>query len=66
MHIIDSHCHLDKVDLSAFGGSMDTLLAHAAQLDVKQFLCVCGQGFSWSGSLSNHRKTCRIHNGHLG
>jgi TatD DNase family protein len=28
MKIIDSHCHLDRVDLSAFGGSMESLLAH--------------------------------------
>ncbi|CAC9492334.1 Uncharacterized metal-dependent hydrolase YcfH, partial [uncultured Gammaproteobacteria bacterium] len=25
MKIIDSHCHLDRVDLAAFGGSMDSL-----------------------------------------
>jgi Tat protein secretion system quality control protein TatD with DNase activity len=24
MKIIDSHCHLDRVDLAAFGGSMDS------------------------------------------
>jgi Tat protein secretion system quality control protein TatD with DNase activity len=32
MKIIDSHCHLDRVDLSAFGGSMESLLAHAKTL----------------------------------
>ncbi|MBE8190421.1 MAG: TatD family hydrolase [Candidatus Thioglobus sp.] len=41
MQIIDSHCHLDRVDLSAFGGSMTSLLAHAKTLSVEQFLCVC-------------------------
>jgi TatD DNase family protein len=41
MQIIDSHCHIDKVDLSAFGGSVDTMLAHAKTLSVTEFLCVC-------------------------
>lgn len=41
MRIIDSHCHLDRVDLSAFGGSMESLLAHAKTLSVEEFLCVC-------------------------
>ncbi len=41
MRIIDSHCHLDRVDLSAFGGDMESLLAHAKTLSVEQFLCVC-------------------------
>lgn len=41
MRIIDSHCHLDRVDLSAFGGSMESMLAHAKTLSVEEFLCVC-------------------------
>lgn len=41
MKIIDSHCHLDRVDLSAFGGSIETMIAHAETLSVQQFLCVC-------------------------
>lgn len=41
MQIIDSHCHLDKLDLSAFGGSMERVLAHAKTLSVAEFLCVC-------------------------
>lgn len=41
MQIIDSHCHLDRVDLSAFGGSVESMLAHAKTLSVEQFLCVC-------------------------
>jgi TatD DNase family protein len=41
MKIIDSHCHLDRVDLSSFGGSMESLLAHAKTLSVEEFLCVC-------------------------
>jgi TatD DNase family protein len=41
MKIIDSHCHLDRVDLTKFGGSIETMLAHANELSVKEFLCVC-------------------------
>lgn len=41
MHIIDSHCHIDRVDFDQFGGSVDSMLAHADELSVKEFLCVC-------------------------
>jgi TatD DNase family protein len=41
LNIVDSHCHLDKVDLEAFGGSIDSLLAQAKTLGVERFLCVC-------------------------
>ncbi len=34
MQIVDTHCHLDSVDLPAFGGSMESLLAHAKTLSV--------------------------------
>ena len=38
--LIDSHCHLDRLDLTPFDGSLDRALAHAAELDVKAALCV--------------------------
>ncbi|SFV86492.1 Putative deoxyribonuclease YcfH [hydrothermal vent metagenome] len=41
MKIIDSHCHIDRVDLDQFGGSMESMLAHAKDLSVAEFLCVC-------------------------
>ena len=41
MKIIDSHCHIDRVDLDQFGGSMESMLAHAKDLSVEEFLCVC-------------------------
>ncbi|MBC8493283.1 MAG: TatD family hydrolase [Candidatus Thioglobus sp.] len=41
MHIVDSHCHIDRVDFDQFGGSVESMLAHANELSVKQFLCVC-------------------------
>lgn len=41
MQIIDSHCHIDRVDLDAFGGSIESMLDHARSLSVDKFLCVC-------------------------
>lgn len=41
MHIIDSHCHIDRVDLAHFGGSVESMLSKADELSVKNFLCVC-------------------------
>ncbi len=41
MQIIDSHCHIDRVNLEAFGGSVESMLSHAKELSVNQFLCVC-------------------------
>ncbi len=41
MKIVDSHCHIDRVDLDQFGGSMESMLAHAKDLSVEEFLCVC-------------------------
>ena len=41
MQIVDSHCHIDRVDLDAFGGSIESMLAHASELSVNKFLCVC-------------------------
>lgn len=41
MQIVDSHCHIDRVDLGAFGGSIESMLTHAGELSVNKFLCVC-------------------------
>ncbi len=40
MQIIDSHCHIDKLDLDTFGGSVAAMIEKAADLGVTQFLCV--------------------------
>ena len=34
MQIVDSHCHIDRVDLDAFGGSIESMLEHAEGLSV--------------------------------
>jgi TatD DNase family protein len=38
--LVDSHCHLDMLDLAPFGGAIDGVLAVARQNDVGRFLCV--------------------------
>lgn len=38
--LVDSHCHLDRLDLSAFGGSLDAALDAARARGVGHFLCV--------------------------
>lgn len=40
IQLIDSHCHLDRLDLDALGGDIDHVIQQAAELDVKQMLCV--------------------------
>ena len=39
--LTDSHCHLDKIDLSSFDNKFSVLLDEAKQADVSQYLCVC-------------------------
>jgi TatD DNase family protein len=41
MKLVDSHCHLDQLDLSAHQGSLDAALHAAQQQGVTHFLCVC-------------------------
>lgn len=38
--LIDSHCHLDRLDLSAFDGSLDAVLESARARGVGHFLCI--------------------------
>jgi len=38
--LVDSHCHLDRLDLSAHGGSLDAVLATARARGVGHFLCI--------------------------
>ena len=40
MHLVDSHCHLDRVDLSAYDNSFDAMLAAAKAEGVDHMLCV--------------------------
>ncbi|MDM7857943.1 TatD family hydrolase [Thiopseudomonas acetoxidans] len=38
--LVDSHCHLDRLDLTKFSGSLDAALEAARMRGVKHFLCV--------------------------
>ncbi|MES2818418.1 MAG: TatD family hydrolase [Pseudomonadota bacterium] len=38
--LIDSHCHLDRLDLAAYGGSLDAALDAARARGVGHFLCI--------------------------
>ncbi len=40
MHIVDSHCHIDKLDLTNFDNDLDIMLTKAKELSVREFLCV--------------------------
>lgn len=37
---IDSHCHLNMLDLTPYGGNLDNVLSAAQAKEVKYFLCV--------------------------
>jgi TatD DNase family protein len=39
--LVDSHCHLDKLDLTAYQGSLDLALDAAKHQGVGYILCVC-------------------------
>jgi TatD DNase family protein len=51
--LVDSHCHLDMLDLAPFGGSIDGVLETARANDVGHFLCV-------SVNLENYPAMLRI------
>ena len=39
--LVDSHCHLDRLDLTPFDGRLENALSHAAEAGVSHMLCVC-------------------------
>jgi len=39
--IVDSHCHLDRLDLTKYQGDLTLALAAAKEKSVEHFLCVC-------------------------
>ncbi len=47
IQLIDSHCHLDRLDLKAHDGGLDLVFAQAKALDVNQMLCVGINLESW-------------------
>ena len=41
LSLVDSHCHLDRLDLAKLGADLDGVLASARQHGVTHMLCVC-------------------------
>lgn len=41
VHLIDSHCHLDRLDLIPFDNNISKALENAHQHDVRHMLNVC-------------------------
>ena len=41
MYLVDSHCHLDQLDLSPYAGDLSRALLEAKNQGVQHFLCVC-------------------------
>jgi len=41
MFLVDSHCHLDRLDLEPFDGKLSAALEYAQQQGVGHMLCVC-------------------------
>ncbi|KTD51489.1 deoxyribonuclease belonging to the TatD DNAse family protein [Legionella quinlivanii] len=39
--LIDSHCHLNFIDLTEFDNNLDNVIRQAKDNDVQHFLCVC-------------------------
>lgn len=38
--LVDSHCHLDRINLEKYNGDFDAMLAHAKDVGVSHMLCV--------------------------
>lgn len=51
--LVDSHCHLNFIDLADFNQDFDELLARAKANEVNHLLCVCVE-------LSNYPTLCKI------
>ena len=41
MFLVDSHCHLDRLDLTPYNGKLEGALENARQHGVGHMLCVC-------------------------
>ncbi|MDR9436967.1 MAG: TatD family hydrolase [Thiohalophilus sp.] len=41
MYLVDSHCHLDRLDLEPFYGKLEGALQNAREHGVEHMLCVC-------------------------
>ncbi len=49
--LVDSHCHLDRLNLEHLGGDMDAVMAQAKALGVERMLCVSINLKDWDGMM---------------
>lgn len=56
MMLVDSHCHLDMVDLGPYGGDLERLLAATREAGVGHLLCVCIDMERWPQVLGLARR----------
>ncbi len=54
--LVDSHCHLDRLDLEKLGGDLDAVLSQAAELGVERMLCVAINLEEWEGMMAIVRR----------
>ena len=50
--LVDSHCHLDRVDLTAYGNDFDRFISQTLESGVEHMLCVSIDLESWPGMVS--------------
>ncbi len=55
LNLVDSHCHLDRLDLEKLGG-MDAVMSQAAELGVQRMLCVSINMELWPGMMAEVEK----------
>lgn len=58
--LIDSHCHLDRLDLTPFAGRLDAALAAAVANGVEHFLCVAIDLEHWPAMLAQVADEARV------
>ncbi len=56
MFLIDSHCHLDRLDLAPYDDNLDKALAYANQLGVGHMLCVAINMNNFSDVIATAKK----------
>lgn len=59
--LIDSHCHLNLLDLSPYAGSLEAVIDEAERAGVGRFLCVCVDLLSLPEVLRIARQYATVH-----
>ena len=56
MFLIDSHCHLDRLDLSSYDNKLENALTYANEVGVGHMLCVAINMENFSAVLGAAKK----------